>query len=61
MEIQARAGWSRQHTSMVVNQKGFPDPVLTLGMGRIWLADEVEEWLAKNRPHLSGGTDGERA
>lgn len=53
MEIQARAGWSRQHTSMMVNQKGFPDPVYTLGMGRLWLAEDVEEWLRVNRPGLA--------
>jgi len=51
-EIRDRLGYSRQHTWVVIGSKGFPDPAYTLAMGRIWLAEEVEEWIAANRPHL---------
>jgi predicted DNA-binding transcriptional regulator AlpA len=53
-EIRERLGFSRQYTSIVINAKGFPDPAYVLGMGRIWLADEVEEWIRANRPDLAG-------
>lgn len=61
MEIQALTGWSRQHTAAVINQKGFPDPAYELGGRRIWLAEEVDAWLAEKRPWLTGDqpeTDG---
>ena len=61
MEIRARLGYSRQHTALIINSKGFPDPVLELGMGRIWLAADVEEWIAEHRPELAAATDGEGA
>jgi prophage regulatory protein len=56
-EIRERLGYSRQHTAMLIGQKGFPDPVYTLAMGRIWLADEVEAWIAEHRPALAEDTE----
>lgn len=53
-EIRDRLGYSRQHTWILIGQKGFPDPVYTLAMGRIWLAEDVEAWIAENRPRLAG-------
>jgi prophage regulatory protein len=52
-EIRDRLGYSRQHTAMIVGQKGFPDPAYELAMGRIWLADDVEAWISANRPALA--------
>jgi prophage regulatory protein len=57
-EIRARLGYSRQHTAMLVGQKGFPDPAYELGMGRIWLAEDVEKWIAVNRPELAEDPEG---
>jgi predicted DNA-binding transcriptional regulator AlpA len=57
-EIRDRLGYSRQHTWILIGQKGFPDPAYTLAMGRIWLADEVENWIRENRPDLAGGSEG---
>lgn len=51
-EIRDRMGYSRQHTSILINSKGFPDPVYELAMGRIWLAEDVEEWIREHRPGL---------
>jgi prophage regulatory protein len=51
-EIRERLGYSRQHTGVMVGAKGFPDPVYELAMGRIWLADDVEKWIAEHRPEL---------
>jgi prophage regulatory protein len=52
-EVQARLGYSRQHTTNLVKEKGFPDPVYELAMGRIWLAEDVEAWIAEHRPALA--------
>lgn len=58
-EIRARLGYSRQHVGVLINSKGFPDPVVELAMGRIWLAADVEAWIRKNRPDQAGGDEGE--
>jgi prophage regulatory protein len=52
-EIRERLGYSRQHTGVLVGSKGFPDPVYDLAMGRIWLAEDVEKWIAEHRPELA--------
>lgn len=52
-EIRDRLGFSRQYTGTLINSKGFPDPVYDLAMGRIWLAEEVEAWIAEHRPSLA--------
>lgn len=49
-EIQERLGYSRQWTYVIIGRRSFPEPVETLGMGQIWLASDVEEWIAKHRP-----------
>ena len=57
-EIRARLGYSRQHTAVLINAKGFPEPAYTLAMGRIWLAEDVEEWIRSHRPELAGDAEG---
>jgi prophage regulatory protein len=56
-EIRDRLGYSRQHTWILIGQKGFPDPAYVLAMGRIWLAEDVEEWIRERRPDLAGEAD----
>lgn len=59
-EIRARLGYSRQHTGVLINSKGFPDPVVDyLAMGRIWLAADIEAWIASRRPELAEESEGE--
>jgi predicted DNA-binding transcriptional regulator AlpA len=48
-EIRARLGYSRQWTSVILDRRDFPEPVLTLEMGRIWLAEDVEAWAAEHQ------------
>ncbi|MEU3457859.1 hypothetical protein ABZ671_30355 [Micromonospora sp. NPDC006766] len=43
-------GISRQRVDVIVSSKGFPDPVETLIMGRVWLRSDVERWIAQHRP-----------
>ncbi len=52
-EIRERTGWSRQWASNIVGRKGFPVPAYELGGRRIWLTDEVEAWIVKNRAELA--------
>ena len=59
-EIRERLGFSRQHTGVLINSKGFPDPVVDyLAMGRIWLAADIEAWIAEHRPTLVEEPEGE--
>ena len=58
-EIRERLGYSRQHTATLINSKGFPDPVYRLALGRIWLADDVEAWIAEHRPELDSAESDE--
>lgn len=51
-EIAVRLGVVRQRVYQLVNRKGFPDPIATLTMGQVWLAQDVEAWIAEHRPHL---------
>jgi prophage regulatory protein len=52
-EIAQRLGVGRQRAGILAKQKGFPDPVDTLRMGKVWLAEDVEAWIAENRPALA--------
>lgn len=55
MEIADRLGASRQWTYVLTNRRDFPEPALVLGMGKIWLAEDVEAWIREHRPELAGG------
>jgi prophage regulatory protein len=52
-EIADRLGRSRQRIYQITSRKGFPDPIAALTMGQVWLAWDVEEWIAENRPELN--------
>jgi predicted DNA-binding transcriptional regulator AlpA len=58
-EIQERLGYSRQWTYVLIGRRNFPEPVETLAMGQIWLAEDVEEWIAKHRAELAEEPEGE--
>lgn len=49
-EIALMLGVSRQRANQLSNEKGFPDPIAQLRMGRIWNIAQVREWMtAKGR------------
>jgi prophage regulatory protein len=58
-EIRDRLGYTRQHTWILIGQKGFPDPVYELAMGRIWLTEDVEAWIREHRPALAEDVEGD--
>lgn len=49
-EIAQMLGVSRQRVSQLTAQPGFPRPWLSLRMGKIWLASEVQDWMSRARP-----------
>jgi predicted DNA-binding transcriptional regulator AlpA len=52
-EIRALLGGvSPQRVYQITTKKGFPDPVAILAMGKVWLAEDVEKWIAQNRQQL---------
>lgn len=59
MEIQLRLGTSRQWTYVLTNRRDFPEPIAELGMGKVWLAEDVEQWITEHRPDLAEDAEGE--
>ena len=59
MEIQERLGISRQWTYVVIGRRDFPEPVAELGMGKVWLAEDVEEWIRRRRPDIAEDPEGD--
>ena len=54
-EVAIRLGVTRQRAYQLTREKGFPDPVAQLAMGKVWDAGDVEEWIRRHRPHLIEG------
>ncbi|MEV6348581.1 DNA-binding protein [Actinoplanes sp. NPDC051851] len=51
-EIAERLKVTRQRAYQITARRDFPEPLATLAMGQVWLADDVEAWIRTNRPHL---------
>ena len=43
---------TRQRIYQIVSRPDFPEPVAKLANGRVWLIDDVEEWIKKHRRSL---------
>ena len=53
-EIRIRLGGiSRQRAHQITTGEGFPKPVATLMLGKVWRADDVEAWIRQHRPPRS--------
>jgi prophage regulatory protein len=44
---------SRQRVYQITIQKDFPAPVAELAQGKVWLGDQVEQWIAIRRVRLA--------
>ncbi|GAB1693546.1 helix-turn-helix transcriptional regulator [Krasilnikovia sp. M28-CT-15] len=54
-EIRVRLGGiSRQRTYQITSRRDFPSPAVKLAMGKVWLAEDVEQWIRTCRPAQSG-------
>lgn len=36
----------------ITSRRDFPEPVAVLQMGNVWLAEDVEKWIAAKRPEI---------
>lgn len=45
-EIGALLGVSRQRVNQLAGRADFPAPVAVLAMGKVWLREDVELWVA---------------
>ena len=52
-EIAQRLGVGRQRAGILAKQKGFPDPVAVPDLAHAQHGDQVEAWIAANRPELA--------
>jgi predicted DNA-binding transcriptional regulator AlpA len=53
-EIRGRLGGiSRQRVYAITSHRNFPEPVAELAAGKIWLQEDVEEWVRRYRPELA--------
>lgn len=55
VEIAERLGVSKSRARQLAAGKDFPDG-WTLSMGRVWMAADVEAWIARRRPDTAGPT-----
>lgn len=52
-EIRVRLGGiSRQRVYELTMRRTFPEPVAELAQGKVWLAEDVERWIAEHRREL---------
>ncbi|MFG2056469.1 helix-turn-helix transcriptional regulator [Micromonospora sp. NPDC048930] len=53
-EIRVRLGGiSRQRVYELAMRRSFPEPVAELEQGRVWLAEDVEAWIAEHRREIA--------
>jgi predicted DNA-binding transcriptional regulator AlpA len=45
-------GVSRERVYQITTRQGFPLPLATLAMGKVWWLDEVEDWIREHRPDV---------
>lgn len=49
-EIRIRLGGvSRQRAYQITSRADFPKPIADLVQGKVWLAEDVESWMAVHR------------
>jgi prophage regulatory protein len=54
-EIRLRlGGLSRQRVYQITSKPTFPEPVADLIQGKVWLTNDVEEWMHRYRPDRDG-------
>lgn len=51
-------GISRTRVYQLTQRRNFPAPYAELDMGNVWLADDVEAWIAEHRPDIAQGAEG---
>jgi predicted DNA-binding transcriptional regulator AlpA len=49
-EIEKRLGISRQRAHQLTEHQRFPPAYDVIKAGRIWKTEDVDRWIAENRP-----------
>ncbi|MEU8334865.1 helix-turn-helix transcriptional regulator [Micromonospora tulbaghiae] len=57
-EIADRLGVSRQRVQQLIARPDWPEPYVTLAMGKVWKREAIEEWIREHRPADPGPEDG---
>lgn len=50
-EIAERLGVTGTRAYQIVSGSEFPLPTDKIGVGKVWLLDDVEAWICDHRPH----------
>jgi prophage regulatory protein len=50
-------GIGRARVYQITQRRNFPEPIAQLEMGNVWLADDVEAWIAEHRPEIAEPTE----
>jgi predicted DNA-binding transcriptional regulator AlpA len=53
VEIRQRLRVSKARVHQIVREKGFPEPIAKVSGTTIWLAKDVEAWIARYRPQAN--------
>ena len=56
-ELRDRLGVSRTRTLQLIARPDFPEPYERLAGGAVWLAEDVERWIAEYQPWKLDGAD----
>lgn len=48
-EVAQILGVSRQRVYQLIARGGFPEPVATLAVGRIWTREDIERWAESRK------------
>ena len=51
-ELAERLKLGRERANQLAQRRDFPLPIAKLRMGQVWLASDVDAWVAEHRPHL---------
>lgn len=52
-------GIGRARVYQITQRRNFPAPIAELDMGNVWLAEDVEAWIAEHRPEPAEDAEGE--
>jgi predicted DNA-binding transcriptional regulator AlpA len=59
-EIRARLGLSRQRVYQLTQRPDWPVPYDVLVVGKVWRREDVEAWIIRHRPTVTGLAEGEQ-
>lgn len=49
IRVRCLGGVSRQRAYQITGRPDFPTPVASLEQGRVWMAEDIDAWVAAHR------------